>query len=208
MTIKASSQGIFGLMVLGLIATTLMFLTFAMSGMNWLDNASVKTQTERVSAAKAEEEELRDLQKKLEQLKAEGKVELDRRLASERDVAQLRDQVRDATAREEQLRKELADAGKVSVAHIYGAAHTLKSVQYVECVDGAAILQPEGTRFSPAQANALASALKPGQVALLVRPGAYATFEAMRSVLADRHELQIGYLPIEAGWQLDFSTGG
>lgn len=208
MTIKASSQGVFGLMVLGLIATTLMFLTFAMSGMNWLDNAALKAQTERISAAKADEQRLQDLQKRIEQLKAEGKVELDRRLASERDVAQLRDQIRDATARRDQLTKELADAGKVSVAHIYGAAHISKSLQYVECLDGTAILQPQGKRFSPAEAHDLANELKPGQVALLVRPGAYATFEAVRNALSERHELQLGYLPAEAGWQLDFGPGG
>ena len=127
--------------------------------------------------------------------------------ARERDVARLRDQIRDATVRQKQLTKELADAVKVPVAHIYGVAHTSKSVQYVECVDGAAILQPQGTRFSPAEANGLANALKPGQVALLVRPGAYATFEAMRNALAERHELQLGYLPVEAGWQLDFAAG-
>jgi len=205
---QSTNHGVFGLMVLGLVATTLMFLTFAMTGMNLLDDAASKANVERVVAAQTEEHQLRELRERIAKLQAERQGAPDRHLASERDVTQLREHLRGETKRTAQLKRDLTDAGKILIGQIYGAARNGKSVQYVECLDGAAVMRPQGTRFAPAAAESLAKALAPGQVALLVRPGGFETFLMVRAALSRKPELQLGYLPVERAWQLDYGPAG
>jgi Tfp pilus assembly protein FimV len=196
---QSTNHGVFGLMVLGLVATTLMFLTFAMAGMNFLDDAADKAKAERAIAAQIEEQRLLELRQRIAQLQAEQQGAQDRHLASERDVAQLQERLRAETEPAVQLKRDLADASKIPVGHIYGAARGVKSVQYVECVDGAAILQSQGKRLAPSDTQSLSRALVPGHVALLVRPGGFDTFLAVRAALSQRLDLQLGYLPVERG---------
>ena len=208
MTGQSANHGIFGLIVLALVATTLMFLTFAMTGMNFLDDAANKAKVERQLAAQAEEQRLLELRKRIAQMQAEQQDAQDQHLASERDVAQLQDKVRAETERAAQLRRDLADASKIPVGQIYGTAHGMKSVQYVECADGAAILQPQGRHFAPSDTEALVKALAPGHIALLVRPGGFDTFQSVRAALSRNPNFEVGYLPVERGWQLDYRVAG
>jgi hypothetical protein len=201
----SANNGIFGLMVLGLVATTLMFLTFAVTGLNLLEAADVSTTLEQASTPRTEEHQLRESRQRTVQVQAEQPTPS---LAGKPDVEQLRRQIRDEAERAAALNRELADAGKVSIGRIYGAARGVKSVQYVECLDGAAVMRPQGTRFAQADLESLAKALSPGHVALLVRPGGFTTFLAVRETLSRKQDLKLGYLPVERDWQLDYTAPG
>ena len=201
----SANNGIFGLMVLGLVATTLMFLTFAVTGLNLLDAAEVGTPLERASTLRTEEHQLHELRQRIAQVQAEQPTPP---LVGKPDVEQLRRQIRDEAERAAALNRELTDAGKVSIGRIYGAARGVKTVQYVECLDGAAVMQPQGTRFAQADSESLAKALLPGHVALLVRPGGFSTFLAVRETLSRKQDLKLGYLPVERDWQLDYTAPG
>jgi hypothetical protein len=197
----------FGMTVLGLVATTILFLGFAAAGVNFLDSADTRSRQERQSAVQAEESQLRDLREQIELLRAERTTEPNRDLASERDVSNLRQQIAAETDRGGALRRDLANARRVPVGLLYGAAQPEKTVQFVECVDGAAIVRPRGTRFSTADMAGLASALSPGHVELLVRPGGFKAFAAVWSALMQLPGMRLGYLPVERDWQLDFGGG-
>lgn len=205
---NSANHGVFGLMLLGLVATTMMFLTFAMTGMHMLDAPGAEMPVAPVAAVRDEEQRLRDLWERIARLEETRPASSDQHLASETDVAQLRQRIRSETEHAARLKSDLADASRVSVGHIFGSNRGGKSVQYVECVDGAAIIQPRGTRFAQSNAEGLAQALSPGHVALLVRPGAFATFLAVRAALSRKPELKLGYLPVEHGWQLDYGAPG
>lgn len=154
----------------------------------------------KLAQALRKEEELHASQNKAaEEVRAVVQREL---AASAAELAALR-------AREAELRARLEAARKVPAQRIFGGIEgSGKAVQYVECRAGEVILQPQGVHVTMADIpGKLPGQLQGTQVALMVRPDGFKTFLAARQALEKSNPgQQIGHLPVESGWVLDFRS--
>lgn len=138
----------------------------------------------------------------------------------ERRLAELRRQVGDEERRIEELRKQVDKRKEINVGRLCPGCASLKNPQWVECIEDAAVLQPQGERFTLAQLKANSSpfgqAVKhcsqrsddPCELIFVVRPKGFPVFEAAREA-AEKfkgEKLRVGYEPVDADWVLEYPT--
>lgn len=131
------------------------------------------------------------------------------RSAAQRELAANAAELAALRAREAELRARLEAARKVPAQRIFGGIEgSGKAVQYVECRAGEVILQPQGIHVAMADIpGKLPGHLQGTQVALMVRPDGFKAFLAARQALERANPgQQIGHLPVESGWDLDFRS--
>lgn len=167
------------------------------------------------AASAAYEDNLRQLEL-VQALRTEGellasqtKAAVEVRSAAQRELAANAAELATLRAREAELRARLEAARKVPAQRIFsGIEGSGKAVQYVECRAGEVILQPQGIHVAMAEiAGKLPGQLQGTQVALMVRPDGFKAFLAARQALEkDNPGQQIGHLPVESGWELDFRS--
>lgn len=128
----------------------------------------------------------------------------------ERRLADLRRRVADEERRARSLEKAIDDARAVPVARLYGRSGGAGSEpQWAECVDGAVVLQPQGTRLTVDElkgggAALLEAARRTNHVVFLIRPSGYPALLQARAVVERESDVKVGFEPVDEGWALRF----
>jgi hypothetical protein len=127
------------------------------------------------------------------------------------ELDQLRHALADADRTAADLQPRIADARSVDVTRIYGRAADGGDPQYVECVEGAVILQPQAQRITVAELEGrspafVAAVQAKGYAVLLVRPNGFASFKATRRV-TEAVGAKLGHEPVETTLSLRFRRG-
>ncbi len=122
--------------------------------------------------------------------------------------ASLREEIRHAEERAQELRRALEESQGVDVNRVYGRFSRNGVPQWVECRDDGVVLQPQNSVVTIDElrtgSDDFVAAVEARQHAVfLIRPEGYASFEAARKLIEAKH-LPIGFEPIDAHWKLRF----
>jgi hypothetical protein len=103
-----------------------------------------------------------------------------------------------------ELRSAIADKQKMDVTKLGGS---MKNPQYVECLDGEIVLQPQGDRIGVKAIKGsdakFVSAVRRREVFFLVRPSGFKSFDAALAA-AENLGATVGYEPVDADLPLRF----
>lgn len=131
--------------------------------------------------------------------------------ALERRLQEVREQIAHEERTAQDLRRRISDKTSVSVGQIYGRTGSGKVPQWVECVKGGVVLQPQGERIGldalKQKSSTFMQAIRhKGYVVFLVRPQGFEAFQEARQ-LAAGERVTLGYEPVDEEWVLNFGGG-
>jgi predicted RNase H-like nuclease (RuvC/YqgF family) len=119
-------------------------------------------------------------------------------------TADLRRQLEAADETIKDLKNAIEDKQKIDVTKLGGS---MKNPQYVECLDGAIVLQPQGDRISiqaiKGSDSKFVAAVRRREVFFLVRPNGFESFDAALAS-AEKVGATVGYEPVDADWPVKF----
>jgi predicted RNase H-like nuclease (RuvC/YqgF family) len=119
-------------------------------------------------------------------------------------VTDVRRQLSAADETIKELKNAIEDKQKMDVTKLGGS---MKNPQYVECVDGEVVLQPQGDRIKiqaiKGSDSKFVAAVRRREVFFLVRPSGFDSFDAARAA-AQNLGATIGYEPVDADWPVKF----
>lgn len=120
---------------------------------------------------------------------------------------ELKRQIAELERQGRNLRRQIEEKSAVDASKIFGGTDSGKIPQWVECVESAVILQPQGERITVAELEKESSvfmrALDRGYLVFMIRPSGFDAFKVARA-LAAKKNVSIGYEPIDSDWVLKF----
>jgi hypothetical protein len=131
-------------------------------------------------------------------------------LSANQQVDALRAKIDERRQRIDALRMQIEEAKFVPVAKLYGKASGFgKEPQWVECVEKAILLQPQGRRIALEELDKspetfLKVVRQFGYVVFLVRSNGFESFVKARRLTEKQEGVQVGYEPIDIAWGLKF----
>jgi peptidoglycan hydrolase CwlO-like protein len=102
------------------------------------------------------------------------------------------------------LKNAIEDSKKMDVTKLGGS---MKNPQYVECLDGEVVLQPQGDHINiqaiKGSDSKFVAAVRRREVFFLVRPAGFRSFDAALAA-AENLGATVGYEPVDADWPVKF----
>jgi predicted RNase H-like nuclease (RuvC/YqgF family) len=103
-----------------------------------------------------------------------------------------------------ELKASIDDAHKLDVSRLGGS---MRNPQYIECIDGEIVMQPQGDRISiqaiKGSDSKFVAAVRHREVFFLVRPAGFKSFDAALAA-AQNLGATVGYEPVDAGLPVKF----
>lgn len=119
----------------------------------------------------------------------------------EKQRVDLMQQIAEMQQRATRLRKQMIERKTAPPSPAASPAKASSGTQYVECLNGAVVLTPQGTRFSVMQLRArdaaYVEAVKGNSVSFLVHPLGFSSFQAARELAESSGVKSVGYEPVE-----------